>query len=215
MTATAVRKDETTVAKVMRAAPGPIFEERAGRHPLHQGRRVDRRRRAPHGVRGAHRAADARARAGPELLCVARLLGGFHYAPGGNAAARAGGDEQAGDQSAAASGTSASARRAPIRAAWPMSPACRAARVSAVLGRSLPAQRRPFRQRHQRARREIADGNRNKPLIEASGRVAPDLDYATATAIMAGHGKQLLSFAEFSAAAYGVTERTAAGTSRS
>jgi hypothetical protein len=34
-------------------------------------------------------------------------------------------------------------------------------------------------------------------------------DYATAVTVMARHGKGLLSFAEFAAAAYGVTEKTA------
>jgi hypothetical protein len=125
---------------------------------------------------------------------LAGILGGFHYAPGGNAAARAGGDD--------------------VPAINPLSiwdigfrPACPDPRgmayVAGVPGSEGVA---PFwvdlyllntdhfvkgTSAHGAL---IADGSRNKPLIEASGRVAPDLNYATAKAIMEGHGKQLLSF---------------------
>ena len=44
-----------------------------------------------------------------------------------------------------------------------------------------------------------------------NGGTTKDLNYATAANIMALHGKGLLSLGEFFAAAYGVTEKTAAG----
>ena len=56
----------------------------------------------------------------------------------------------------------------------------------------------------------IADGN-DPPQNPAGGTFAK-CDYATAGAVMKHHGKQLLGAEEFFAAAYGVTERTAAGT---
>jgi hypothetical protein len=144
-------------------------------------------------------------------LIGAGILGGFHHAPGGNAAARAGGDDVSAINPCSI---------------WdlgfrPASPDPRGmAYVASVPGSEGLA---PFwvdlyllntdhfvkgTSAHGAL---IADGSRNKPLIEASGRVAPDLNYATAKAIMDRHGKQLLSFPEFAAAAYGVTEKTAAG----
>jgi hypothetical protein len=227
MTATAVRKDETTIAKVMRAAPGPIFEERAG-HILCTKAGVSIDAGGRHMVfeeltelpmpalepgRNYYVWHDDRTIGviGAEGVDLDGVLGGFHYAPGGNAAARAGGDEKPSIN--------------PL-SIWDIGfkPACADPRGMAYVA-GVPGSEgvRPFWVDLYLLNTDhfvkgtsvhgalIADGNRNKPLIEASGRVAPDLNYATATAIMEGHGKQLLSFTEFSAAAYGVIERTAAG----
>ena len=54
----------------------------------------------------------------------------------------------------------------------------------------------------------IADGD--NPPRDANGRKAKRFDYATALAAMNAHGKGLLSVEEFFAAAFGVSERTAA-----
>ncbi|MGH6682780.1 MAG: hypothetical protein ACRECA_02450, partial [Pseudolabrys sp.] len=54
----------------------------------------------------------------------------------------------------------------------------------------------------------IADGD-NVPQ-PVSGKEFDGFDYETALAVLAHHGKSLLSVYEFFAAAYGVTEKTAA-----
>jgi hypothetical protein len=53
----------------------------------------------------------------------------------------------------------------------------------------------------------IADG-RDCPINPADGTPFKKLDYETSVAVMAHHGKQLLSYSEFIALAHGVTERT-------
>lgn len=134
----------------------------------------------------------------------AEAIGGFHFAPGGNATARAGGDS--------------------VPAINPFScwdigfrPVCPDPRGMALvehnglrfwcdiylLGTDHLAKGTS------RFGQSIADG-RSLPLApDGSGKVKK-LDYATAVAIYAHHGKQLLAAEEFFAAADGVTERSSA-----
>jgi hypothetical protein len=141
---------------------------------------------------------------GPETLagCVA----GFHYAPGGNAVARAGGD---------------SVPAINPCSLWDMAfrPACADPRsmtyISAAPGLEFVP---PFwadiyllAQDHlastSRYGAVIADGYRHKPQDASSGTV-DKLDFATAQAIVARHGKRLMNPWEFFAAAFGVTEKS-------
>ena len=133
------------------------------------------------------------------------LVGGFHFAAGGNAEATAGGDA--------------------VPAINPCSiwdvgfrPACLDPRGMALVEHNglrfwcdiylLGVDHRD--QGASRFGAEIADGRSLPQAIEGKGRTKK-LDYETARAIYAHHGKQLLGAEEFFAAAYGVTERTAAG----
>jgi len=131
------------------------------------------------------------------------LLGGFHYAPGGNAPARSGGDD--------------------VPAINPCSlwdvafrPACPDPRGMTLV--TTPASRfwcdiyltgvNHLADGASKFGATIADGD--DPPRDAKGKPAKRFDYATAQAVMAAHGKGLLSLEEFFAAAFGVTERTAA-----
>jgi hypothetical protein len=131
------------------------------------------------------------------------LLGGFHYAPGGNATARSGGDD--------------------VPAINPCSlwdvafrPACADPRGMTLV--TTPSGRfwcdvyltgvGHLASGTSRFGETIADGD-DLPR-DADGRRVKRFDYATACAAMAAHGKGLLSLEEFFAAAFGVTERTAA-----
>jgi hypothetical protein len=143
-------------------------------------------------------------------LADASTVGGFHFALGGNAAGRAGGD------------TAPAINPASI---WDVSflPACHDPRgmayVAGVPGSEHVA---PFwvdlyllnvdhlARGTSVAGAEIAEGRERRPKL-ADGKQAVNLNYTTAAAIMAAHGKGLLSLAEFWAAAYGVTEKTATG----
>ena len=128
-------------------------------------------------------------------------LGGFHFAPGGNATARAGGDD--------------------IPAINPCSlwdlkfrPACPDPRGMALVelfgrefwcdiyltGASCSVEGTS------KFGAVIADGN-GRPL-NPSGKPYQRFDYETAAAVMAAHGKGLLSVEEFFAAAFGVTEKS-------
>ncbi len=129
------------------------------------------------------------------------VIGGFHYAPGGNAAARTGGDE--------------------VPAINPFSvwdlnfrPACSDPRAMTL----VDGPRGKFwcdiyltgAAHHADGTSKfgvvIADGD-DLPLLK--GERARKFDYPTAVAVLAEHGKQLLSLEEFFAAAFGVTEKTA------
>ena len=130
-------------------------------------------------------------------------LGGFHFAPGGNAAARSGGDD--------------------IPAINPCSlwdanfrPACKDAR-----GMTLVASLKFWADIYLLGVNHLTDGTSKFGVTIADGRdcpLAPNgepysrLDYETAVAVMAHHGKGLMSQGEFEAFAFGVTERTACGT---
>jgi len=128
-------------------------------------------------------------------------LGGFHFAPGGNASARAGGDN--------------------IPAINPYSvwdinfrPACPDPRGMAFI---LP--RQCWVDIYMAAADHLANGTSQFGQVIADGDdppMKPDsedpyqgLDYETALAVMKHHGKGLLSFEDFIVAAYGVTEKTA------
>ena len=131
-------------------------------------------------------------------------LGGFHYAPGGIAVERCGGDS--------------------LPAINPYSlwdrnfrPACADPRGMALIertyGRKFWCDIYLLGQNHlangtSRFGVTIADGN-DQPTNPATGKSFENLDYETAVAVMAHHGKQLLSFSEFAAATYGVTEKSA------
>jgi hypothetical protein len=131
------------------------------------------------------------------------ILGGFHYAPGGNAIGRAGG------------GVTPEINPYSI---WDMNfrPACPDPRgMVLIAGRDglfwcdiyltgvdhMDAGTSVYGA-------EIADGD-SEPQDPAGGRFRR-FDYAAACVVMAHHGKALLSYDEFVAAAYGVTECTSA-----
>jgi hypothetical protein len=131
------------------------------------------------------------------------FLGGFHFAPGGNAAARAGGDD--------------------VPAINPFSlwdvnfrPACADPRgmtlVDGPRGRFwcdiylLGVDH--LERGTSKFGATIADGD-DLPML--GEREASRLDYETAVKVMAYHGKQLLALDEFFAAAFGVTEKTSCG----
>jgi hypothetical protein len=129
---------------------------------------------------------------------------GFHFASGGNATARAGGDEQPAINPCSC---------------WDASfrPACADPRgmtlVEMVGGKRFWADIYLLGRDHlangtSRCGAVIADGRDLPSKLDGDGRFAK-LDYETAVAICAHHGKQLLGAEEFFAAAYGVTERAA------
>jgi hypothetical protein len=133
-----------------------------------------------------------------------KYLGGFHFAPGGNAAARAGGDD------------------VPAINPWSLwdahfRPVCRDPRGMALVETErlrfwcdiylLGAEH--LEKGTSRYGVTIADGA-DPPQNPDGGRFAR-LDYATAVAVTKHHGKGLLSLEEFFTAAYGVTEKTAVG----
>lgn len=144
--------------------------------------------------------------AGPGSADMARdrLLGGFHFAPGGNAPARAGGDEIPQINPCSLWDTT-------------FRPACPDPRAMALV--EMPGA--PFwcdiyllgvdHLEHGTSAygATIADGG-DRPR-KPGGALVRKLDYATAVAIMSHHGKSLLSFTEFAHAAYGVSEKTVCG----
>ncbi|MDI1264993.1 MAG: hypothetical protein PS018_17220 [bacterium] len=131
-------------------------------------------------------------------------IGGFHFAPGGNALANEGGDEFAAINP---------------NSVWDLTfrPACPDPRGMALVGRDglkFWADIYLLGVNHltegtSRFGVTIADG-RDLPL-DPRGQLFHKLDYATAKAIMAHHGKGLMSEAEFRAFAVGVKERSACG----
>jgi hypothetical protein len=135
---------------------------------------------------------------------VAEALGGFHFAPGGNAESISGGDEVP------------AINRFSL---WDQNfrPACADPRGMVL----VTGAKHPFwcdiyltGVDHLMVGTSafgavIADGA-NPPLDHATGQPFDGFNYATACAVMKHHGKGLLSFEEFAVAAYGVTERSAA-----
>jgi len=133
---------------------------------------------------------------------AAGYFAGFHFAPGGNAAARAGGDD--------------------VPAINPQSiwdtlfrPACPDPRGMALVERPGGADfwadiyllgADHLRQGTSRYGATIADGRSLPARIDGQGAY-PKLDYATAVEIYAHHGKRLLGAEEFFAAAFGVEEQ--------
>ncbi len=140
--------------------------------------------------------------AGIEILSDETIIGGFHYAPAGNAPARAGGDT--------------------VPAINPYScwdaafrPACPDPRGMALVNARFWADIYLLAQNHlingtSRYGATIADGVSIPSKVDGEGR-CEGLDYATAVEIYGHHGKQLLGAEEFFAAAYGVTERKSRG----
>ncbi|TPM41579.1 hypothetical protein [Mesorhizobium sp. B2-3-4] len=132
-------------------------------------------------------------------------IGGFHFAPGGNATGRAGGD----------SGPAIN----PF-SCWDLNfrPACPDPSGMALIdmpdGHEIWVDIYKLGVNHRgkgtsRFGETIADGRDLPEKADGNGSVQA-LDYATAVAIYAHHGKQLLSYDEFRIAAYGVTEKTSA-----
>jgi len=134
----------------------------------------------------------------------ADAIGGFHFAPGGNATARAGGDAVPAINKFSCWDTG-------------FRPACPDPRGMArveqfglrfwcdiyLLGVDHLAGGTS------RCGETIADGGDRPTAADGSGKAAR-CDYPTVQAIYARHGKQLLTYDQFRAAAYGVTERSAA-----
>jgi hypothetical protein len=130
------------------------------------------------------------------------LFGGFHVAPGGNATARAGGDA--------------------VPAINPCSlwdarhrPACRDPRGMVFVDAACVT---PFwcdiyllnadHLANGTARFAVAIADGDNPPADPKGGMFRRLDYAVAAAAMKHHGKVLLSYDDFRAAAYGVTEKS-------
>lgn len=129
------------------------------------------------------------------------VLGGFHFAPGGNATERAGGD---------------SAPAINPYSCWDLGwrPTCPDPRGMACVDGRFWADIyltgvNALKDGSSVYGADIADG-RSLPL-RADGKAYPRFDYEVATAVMAALGKTLLSIEDFFAAAFGVTEATSAG----
>ncbi len=140
--------------------------------------------------------------AGIEILSDDGIIGGFHFAPGGNAASRSGGDT-------VAAINPYSCWDAGFR------PACPDPRGMALVDGRFWADIYLLGRDHlangtSRCGAVIADGVSRPSKIAGEGR-CEKLDYATAVEIYAHHGKQLLGAEEFFAAAYGVKERASRG----
>jgi hypothetical protein len=128
------------------------------------------------------------------------VVGGFHYAPGGNAEARVGGSSEPGINPL-------SIWDAGFR---PVCPDPRGMAYIAMLG--IWADIYLTNTDHvtlgtSRHGAPIADGYKSLPT-KAGGGTFDKLDYAAAQAIAAHHDKRLMSFAEFAEAAFGVTEKS-------
>jgi hypothetical protein len=131
-------------------------------------------------------------------------FGGFHFAPGGNAAARAGGDEIPAINP---------------RSIWDLKfrPACpdvRGQALTELFGLKFWSDIYMLGVDHRingtsKFGVTIADGN-NPPVNPVTGKKFNSLDYDTAVAVMSHHGKSLMSYDEFKAFAFGVTEKTSA-----
>ncbi len=129
------------------------------------------------------------------------VLGGFHFALGGNAAGRAGGD---------------SVPAINPYSCWDLGwrPTCPDPRGMACVDGRFWADIyltgvNALKDGSSVYGADIADG-RSLPL-RADGKAYPRFDYEVATAVMAALGKTLLSIEDFFAAAFGVTEATSAG----
>ncbi|SDC08643.1 hypothetical protein SAMN05216337_1001219 [Bradyrhizobium brasilense] len=130
------------------------------------------------------------------------VLGGFHYAPGGNALARSGGDDMPAINPCSL---------------WDVAfrPACPDPRGMALVDKPggrfwcdiyLTGQD-CYLSGTSRYGVTIADGD-SCPIDGATSERFPRFDYAAAVAAIAAHGKGLLGLDEFPAAAFGVTEKT-------
>jgi hypothetical protein len=133
------------------------------------------------------------------------VFAGFHFAPGGNANARSGGDGEPAIN--------------PF-SCWDIGfrPACPDPRGMALV--DVPDGKRVWVDIYKLGVDHIEHGSSRFGATIADGVDLPRkiggkgtyraLDYATSVEIYAHHGKQLLSYDEFRAAAFGVTEKTSA-----
>jgi len=134
----------------------------------------------------------------------ADVIGGFHFAPGGNASARSGGDTDPAIN--------------PF-SCWDLGfrPTCPDPRGMAFVdhdGMSFWCDIYLLGTDHlakgtSRHGETIADGVDRPSALDGKGKVAR-CDFPTVQAIYAHHGKQLLDYDEFRIAAFGVTEKSAA-----
>ncbi|MGH7878841.1 MAG: hypothetical protein ACREQD_05035, partial [Candidatus Binataceae bacterium] len=132
----------------------------------------------------------------------ATFIGGFHFAPGGNAIARNGGSEE---------------QAINPWSIWDMNfrPACPDPRGMARI--VMPSRLfwtdiymlgvNHLKDGTSKFDVTIADGD--DPPVNPKGGTFRKLDYETACAVMAHHGKELLGIEEFFVAAFGVKEKTA------
>jgi hypothetical protein len=132
------------------------------------------------------------------------VLGGFHFAPGGNATARAGGDD---------------VPQINPCSLWDVAfrPACPDPRGMALV--EMKDGRRFWCDIYLTGADHLANGTSSFGATIADGDSLPQkpagkgrfkrFDYEAACEVMAHHGKGLLSFEEFAVAAFGVAEKTA------
>lgn len=140
----------------------------------------------------------------PMIGLTDSVIGGFHFAPGGIAIERKGGDEKPAINPSSI---------------WDINfrPACADPRGMALVempGRRFWCDIHLLGVNHQedgtsKLGAAIADGD-EPPVNPATGKNFKKLDYEAAVSVMAHHGKALLSFGEFACAAYGVTEKSSA-----
>jgi hypothetical protein len=130
-------------------------------------------------------------------------FGGFHFAPGGNAAARGGGDDIPSINPCSV---------------WDLkfrpSTDPRGQALTELFGLKFWGDIYMLGVDHHingtsKFGVTIADGN-NPPVNPVNGKKFSGLDYETAVAVMVHHGKSLMSYDEFKAFAFGVTEKTSA-----
>jgi len=135
----------------------------------------------------------------------ANAIGGFHFAPGGNAVGTTGGD---------------STPSINPYSAWDRNfrPACDDPRGMTLV--DVPGKGRVWCDIYLLGKDHLENGTSRHGAPIADGADLPQnpaggyfsrFDYAAACAVMSHHGKQLLGAEEFFAAAFGVTEKTAAG----
>ncbi|MEI9995150.1 MAG: hypothetical protein WDM91_11185 [Rhizomicrobium sp.] len=136
----------------------------------------------------------------------ANAIGGFHFAPGGNAFGITGGD---------------STPAINPYSAWDRNfrPACADPRGMTLV--DVPSEGRIWFDIYLLGKDHLESGTSRHGATIADGTDLPQnpaggyfprFDYEAACAVMKHHGKQLLGAEEFFAAAYGVTEKTAAPT---
>ena len=122
-------------------------------------------------------------------------IGGFHFAPGGCASERAGGDSTPAINPCSVWGRD-------LRPACPDPPGM--ALVEAKDGHRFWADIYLLGADHKE------NGTSRHGVEIADGRSLPRLDFKIASEIVADHGKRLLTYDEFRTAAFGVTERSSA-----
>ena len=138
----------------------------------------------------------------------ARRIGGFHYAPGGNAAAQAGGDAVPAINEFSM---------------WDLKwrPSCPDPRGMTLVAGAFWCDIYHLGVDHlingtSKFNVTMADGSSppRRPLMFGGNGTATysTLTWWEAAEVMASHGKELLSYADFAAAAYGTTENVSAGT---